>query len=66
VDVEHQLVKERKASVDSDFSDKPANWRVFEVNTVFNKKDKLRRFKGNAIDTAKYNCITFLPKNLFE
>mmetsp|Transcript_87608 Transcript_87608/g.120757 ORF Transcript_87608/g.120757 Transcript_87608/m.120757 type:complete len:149 (-) Transcript_87608:2157-2603(-) len=40
--------------------------RVFETNVVFNKKDKTRRFPDNAIKTAKYNCFTFLPKNLFE
>jgi len=33
---------------------------------VFNKADKTRRFKNNYISTSKYNCITFLPKNLFE
>ncbi len=39
--------------------------RVFEINTVFGKKQKDRRFKDNTVCTSKYNCITFLPLNLF-
>lgn len=39
--------------------------REFEINRVFTKKDKNRRFKNNEISTSKYNVITFLPKNLF-
>ena len=39
--------------------------RVFEINTVFTKKQKDRRFKNNKVSTSKYNCITFLPLNLF-
>lgn len=36
------------------------------MNKVFNKADKTRRYKNNYISTSKYNCFTFLPKNLFE
>jgi hypothetical protein len=39
--------------------------RIFEINTVFHKSDKSRRFKSNEVETAKYNIFTFLPKNLF-
>ena len=39
--------------------------RIFEVNTVFNKKQRARRFRNNRISTTKYNCLTFLPKDLF-
>ena len=38
--------------------------RKFEINTIFKKKDKTRRFIDNRISTSKYNVITFLPKNL--
>ena len=40
--------------------------RKFEINKEFGKKEKGRTFMDNKIETAKYNCITFLPKNLFE
>ena len=40
--------------------------RAFEVNTVFSKKQVERRFCDNKVNTAKYNCVTFLPMNLFE
>jgi len=40
--------------------------RIFEVNTVFDKKDRDRRFMSNKITTSRYNCLTFLPKNMFE
>jgi phospholipid-transporting ATPase len=40
--------------------------RIFEINTVFNRKQKDRQFVTNKISTAKYNCVTFLPLNLFE
>ena len=39
--------------------------REFEVNYVYKKKDKRKRYKDNKISTSKYNVITFLPKNLF-
>jgi len=52
----------------SDASDRqePAPRRVFEINTVFEEKDVSRRFVSNKVVTTKYNCVTFLPKNLFE
>lgn len=39
--------------------------REFEVNYIYKKKDKRKRYKNNKIATAKYNVFTFLPKNLF-
>ena len=35
------------------------------MNTVFKKDRKDRRFKNNKVCTSKYNCLTFLPLNLF-
>jgi len=59
--------KPRASSVDSDEAKaEDKQWRAFEVNKVFNKADKTRRYKNNYISTSKYNCFTFLPKNLFE
>jgi hypothetical protein len=40
--------------------------RIFEVNTVYDKKNKERRFMNNRITTSRYTCLSFLPKNLFE
>lgn len=44
--------------------------RKFEVNTIYDKlylkQNPDKRFIGNRITTSKYNCLTFLPKNLFE
>jgi hypothetical protein len=40
--------------------------RKFELFKIYNKKhDKRKPFVSNKIQTAKYNLITFLPKNLF-
>jgi hypothetical protein len=40
--------------------------RKFEVYKIYNKKrDKRKPFITNQIHTAKYNVLTFLPKNLF-
>jgi hypothetical protein len=40
--------------------------RKFEVYRVYNrKKDKKKPFIKNKIHTAKYNLITFFPKNIF-
>jgi hypothetical protein len=40
--------------------------RRFEVYKIYNKKkDKKKPFITNVIHTAKYNVLTFLPKNLF-
>ena len=40
--------------------------RKFELFKIYNKKrDKRKPFVSNKIHTAKYNLITFLPKNLF-
>ena len=36
------------------------------MNTVFTREQRDRRFPSNKISTAKYNCITFLPLNMFE
>jgi phospholipid-transporting ATPase len=57
---------ERSGSVLSDQSDVPPARRKFEINKQFSKTDRSRKFVSNEIDTAKYNVITFLPKNLFE
>jgi len=42
----------------------PVRRRIFEVNTVFQKHQKERRFKNNQVCTSKYTCLTFLPLNL--
>lgn len=40
--------------------------RRFEVFKLYNyKRDRIRPFKNNEIDTSKYNLVTFIPKNLF-
>mmetsp|Transcript_19923 Transcript_19923/g.14376 ORF Transcript_19923/g.14376 Transcript_19923/m.14376 type:complete len:150 (+) Transcript_19923:285-734(+) len=53
-------------SVDSEISNlEPSVRRTFQVNTVFDKKDKDRRFVGNEIRTTKYTWWNFFPKNLF-
>lgn len=40
--------------------------RRFEVYKIYNKRrDNKKPFMDNKIHTAKYNVITFLPKNLF-
>ena len=39
--------------------------RIFELNTVFEKRDPERKFMSNEVCTGKYTCLTFLPKNLF-
>lgn len=36
------------------------------MNTEFQRRQPGRNFISNKISTAKYNCITFLPLNLFE
>ena len=33
---------------------------------MFLKEQRERRFKNNKVCTSKYNCLTFLPLNLFE
>ena len=38
--------------------------RIFEINTVYDKGDRERRFLSNRITTKKYSCLSFLPKNL--
>jgi len=43
----------------------PQILRRFEINREFKKELKDRRFKNNSISTTKYNCLTFLPKDLF-
>jgi hypothetical protein len=40
--------------------------RKFEINTEFKKMDSKRTFMDNRISTGRYNCASFLPKNLFE
>ena len=47
-------------------SKKEEKRRIFEIKTVFNRKQKDRQFVTDKIRTAKYNCVTFLPLNLFE
>lgn len=42
------------------------DFRIFEVNGVPKKGEKHKKFKNNKISTAKYNILTFLPKNLFQ
>ena len=39
--------------------------RVFELNTIFEKRDSHRKFMSNMVSTGKYSCLTFLPKNLY-
>ena len=39
--------------------------RVFELNTIFDKRDSQRKFMSNMVSTGKYTCLTFLPKNLY-
>ena len=39
--------------------------RVFELNTIFDKKDPERKFMSNQVSTGKYSVLTFLPKNLY-
>ena len=39
--------------------------RVFELNTIFDKRDSQRKFMSNMVSTGKYSCLTFLPKNLY-
>jgi magnesium-transporting ATPase (P-type) len=52
---------------DGNFQDEePMPPRLFEVNTEFRSEQKDRVFKHNGISTAKYNCLTFLPLNLFH
>ena len=46
--------------------EKPIPRRAFEINTVFRKDQKDRKFKNNEVCTSKYTCLTFLPLNLFE
>lgn len=40
--------------------------RIFEVNTVFGEEQLDRKFVSNKVETTKYSCLTFFPKNLFE
>jgi hypothetical protein len=43
-----------------------AELRKFEAYKIYNKRrDKKKPFIDNSIHTAKYNVLTFLPKNLF-
>ncbi len=40
--------------------------RKFEAYRIYNRKrDKKKPFINNKIHTAKYNVVTFLPKNIF-
>jgi hypothetical protein len=40
--------------------------RKFEAFKIYNRRrDRKKPFINNKIHTAKYNVITFLPKNLF-
>ena len=44
-------------------------WYYGDKRTVYvnsREQNKSQKFIGNGISTAKYNAITFLPKNLFE
>ena len=36
------------------------------MNQVFRQEQRDRHFVSNEVVTTKYNCFTFLPKNLFE
>ena len=36
------------------------------MNTVFREDQQDRKFLHNAVETSKYTCATFFPKNLFE
>ena len=36
------------------------------MNTQFDPQDPERQFVSNKVETTKYSCLTFLPKNLFE
>lgn len=53
-------------STASDEKNEPALRRVFEINQVFTREQLDRRFVSNKVVTTKYNCLTFLPKNLFQ
>lgn len=48
-----------------DGDDEPAPRRIFEVNTFFEKLDKDRQFMSNKVETTKYTCLSFFPKNCF-
>lgn len=51
--------------VESCFGDALTKLREFQIFKTYSKKDKEYNFPTNKISTAKYNIITFLPKNLF-
>ena len=44
----------------------PAARRVFEINQEFGHEQLDRQFMNNKVQTTKYTCASFLPKNLFE
>ena len=51
---------------DEQEEEEPIPRRAFEINTVFTKAQTDRKFKDNTVVTAKYNCLNFIPLNLFE
>ena len=54
------------AQTQADVDEDPAPRRLFEVNTVFREDQLDRKFMHNAVETTKYTCATFFPKNIFE
>jgi len=60
----YQIDEEKEdQSVEDEGSSKDR--RIFELNTVFDRKDSNRKFMNNVLSTTKYTCLTFLPKNLY-
>lgn len=44
---------------------KVAPRRTFEINTFYGPEQQNRNFRSNRVETTKYTCITFFPKNMF-
>ena len=54
-----------RGSGDHDNEEMAAARRTFEINQVFHQEQLDRQFMGNKVQTTKYTCASFLPKNLF-
>lgn len=57
-----KIAPEEQENIDS----APAQRRVFEINQVFPGDRQDRQFMSNRVQTTKYTCASFFPKNLFE
>jgi phospholipid-transporting ATPase len=44
----------------------PTGTRVIKTNDPEANKVKANKFSNNSVSTARYNLITFIPKNLIE